>query len=102
MALQSVRLAAEVADRALGNGSCTSRFLSRYDRNRARCLSGRYRLQRLIQTVLGQSRVADFTAGRLREHPWLAGRLMEVIGDLRSPSALLMGPSGIGAPAGDV
>jgi flavin-dependent dehydrogenase len=89
MALESARLAADVADRALEACSVSRRFLSRYDAARTASLAGRYRLQSLIQMIVGRPRLADCVAQVLQARERLADRLMEVIGGLRPPGDLL-------------
>jgi flavin-dependent dehydrogenase len=89
MALESARLAAEVADRAVEACSFSRRFLSRYDAARAASLAGRYRLQSLIQVMVGRPCLADYIAKALQARERLADRLMEVIGGLRPPGDLL-------------
>lgn len=89
MALESARLAAEVADRALEACTLSRRFLSRYDAARAASLAGRYRLQSLIQVMVGRPCLADYIAKALQARERLADRLMEVIGGLRPPGDLL-------------
>ena len=89
MALDSARLAAEVADRALEACTLSRHFLSRYDAARAASLTGRYRLQSLIQVIVGRPRLSDYVAQILQARERLADRLMEVIGGLRPPGDLL-------------
>jgi flavin-dependent dehydrogenase len=89
MALESARLAAEVADRALEACTLSRRSLSRYDAARAASLAGRYRLQSLIQVMVGRPCLADYIAKALQARERLADRLMEVIGGLRPPGDLL-------------
>jgi len=89
MALESARLATEVIGRAMDARCLSARFLSQYDARRAASLRSRYRLQSLIQAIVGCPRLMDFAARQLQSRERLANRLLEVIGGLRRPSALL-------------
>jgi menaquinone-9 beta-reductase len=89
MALESARLAAETIHLALENRCWTRCLLSRYDTSRAASLRGRYRLQGVIQRVVGCPRLADFAAKRLQVRERFVSRLLEVIGGLRRPFELL-------------
>ena len=91
MALISAGLAAKVAGEALWRGDCSARFLRSYDRERSAALGGRYRLEAAIQRVIRHPRTADLVSRRLREREDAASRLMEVLGGLAWPRALLSG-----------
>jgi flavin-dependent dehydrogenase len=91
MALISARLAAAVAGEALRRGDCSARFLRSYDRERSAALGGRYRLEAAIQRIIRHPRTADLVSRRLREREDAASRLMEVLGGLAWPRALLSG-----------
>ena len=89
MALESARLAAGTIHRALEDRCFSGRFLSQYDISRAASLRGRYRLQGVIQWIIGCARTADFAARTLQARERFANRLLEVVGGLRRPADLL-------------
>lgn len=91
MALISARLAAGVAGEALRRGDCSARFLRSYDRERSAALGGRYRLEATIQRIIRYPRTADLVSRKLRDREDAASRLMEVLGGLAWPRALLSG-----------
>jgi flavin-dependent dehydrogenase len=83
MALESARLAAEIAASALVAGDTSHRFLRRYDAARTASLASRYRLQHVIQAVLARPWLANHVATGLRRSPRLANALLGKIGDLK-------------------
>lgn len=89
MALESAQLAADTIHRAIEARCFSGRFLRQYDTARAASLRGRYRLQALIQLIVGYPRLTDFTAKRLQAREPFVNRLLEIIGGLRRPSDFL-------------
>jgi menaquinone-9 beta-reductase len=80
LALRSAAAAAEVADRALDDGSVTD--LLAYDRRREADTRDKFRVNRLLQAVTGWPALANAVAGRLSRRPELADRLVGIAGDL--------------------
>ena len=89
MALESGRLAAETIHRALDARCYSRRLLGLYDTSRAASLQNRYRLQAVIQRIVGCARLADFAATRLQAKEHFVNLLVEVLGGLRRPADLL-------------
>ncbi len=90
MALESARLAAQTIHRAIAARCVSRRFLSRYDALRAASLRNRYRLQSVIQLVVGCPRLMESAAKRLQTGERFANRLLEVVGGLRRPGDLFI------------
>jgi flavin-dependent dehydrogenase len=95
MALESSRLAAETVERALEERCYSRRLLRQYDRARRASLESRYRLEGLIQRIIGCGAAADFAARRLRQSDRLANVLLEVLGGLRRPAELMLTTGGL-------
>jgi flavin-dependent dehydrogenase len=72
-------LAAETADRALRAG--TTDELRDYDRARHAATRDKFRLNRMLQFVIGRPRLADVVAHRLARRSDLADRLVGIAGD---------------------
>jgi geranylgeranyl reductase family protein len=87
LALRGAELAAEVAHRALTNGSTD---LRRYDRLRDDATRDKFRLNRLLQRVVAWPALANAVAKRLSRRPDLADRLVGIAGDF-VPARTAMG-----------
>lgn len=79
LALRSAELLAPVADAALRSGR-PERLLG-YDRARAAATRDKFRVNRLIQQLVGWPSLANAVAHRLRRRPDLADRLVGIAGD---------------------
>jgi flavin-dependent dehydrogenase len=79
LALRSAELAAEVADRALRGAGTAD--LREYDRRRDEATRDKFRLNRLIQRIVGWPEVANAVAHKLKRRPALADRLVGIAGD---------------------
>jgi geranylgeranyl reductase family protein len=79
LALRSAELAAGVVDLGLRRGGLGD--LREYDRLRSEATAAKFRLNRLIQTVVGWPALANEMAHRLRRRPRLADRLVGIAGD---------------------
>jgi flavin-dependent dehydrogenase len=79
LALRSAELAAEIADRGLRSGRTDD--LREYDRRRDEATRDKFRLNRLIQQVVGWPELANAVARRLQRRPVLADRLVGIAGD---------------------
>jgi flavin-dependent dehydrogenase len=90
LALRSAELAAAVADRALSAG--TTEDLSRYDRLRQAATRDKFRLNRVLQYVVGWPPLADAAVRRLARRPDLADRLVGIAGDF-IPARSAFGPA---------
>jgi flavin-dependent dehydrogenase len=90
-ALETARLAAAVAEAALGEEDLSARRLAAYDRARAALLGPRLRVQRAIQQFI--ARPAWFSAAlrRLDARPELARQLIAVTADL-APARMVLSP----------
>jgi menaquinone-9 beta-reductase len=89
LALRSAELAAEVGDRALKTGALDD--LSEYDRRRDAATRDKFRLNRVLQTVVAWPFLADGVARRLQRRPDLADRLVGIAGDF-VPARTAFGP----------
>jgi menaquinone-9 beta-reductase len=89
LALRGAELAAEVAHRALANGSIDLRL---YDRLRDDATRDKFRLNRLLQRVVAWPALADAVARRLARRPDLADRLVGIAGDF-VPAKTALGPA---------
>ena len=78
LALRGAELAAEVAHRALANGSTDLRL---YDRLRDDATRDKFRLNRLLQRIVAWPALANAVARRLARRPDLADRLVGIAGD---------------------
>jgi menaquinone-9 beta-reductase len=87
LALRGAELAAEVAHRALTNGSTDLRL---YDRLRDDATRDKFRLNRLLQRVVAWPALANAVARRLSRRPDLADRLVGIAGDF-VPARTAMG-----------
>ena len=77
LALRGAEILSDVADRALrGAGR-----LGEYDRLRDEATRDKFRLNRLLQTVVAWPALANAVARRLRRRPDLADRLVGIAGD---------------------
>ncbi|HEY6547902.1 MAG TPA: hypothetical protein VI589_08340, partial [Vicinamibacteria bacterium] len=82
LALRSAELASVVADRALRAPTRERRAdLRDYDRAREQATRDKFRLNRLIQSVVDRNEVANFIAHKLARRPALADRLVGIAGD---------------------
>jgi flavin-dependent dehydrogenase len=82
LALRSAELASAVADRALRATTRERRAdLRDYDRARDRATRDKFRLNRLIQSVVERNELANFMAHKLARRPALADRLVGIAGD---------------------
>jgi geranylgeranyl reductase family protein len=88
LALRGAELAAEVAHRALTNGSTDFRL---YDRLREDATRDKFRLNRLLQRVVAWPALANAVAKRLSRRPDLADRLVGIAGDF-VPAKTALGP----------
>lgn len=88
LALRGAELAAEVAHRALTNGSTDLRL---YDRLREDATRDKFRLNRLLQRVVAWPALANAVARRLARRPDLADRLVGIAGDF-VPARTALGP----------
>lgn len=79
-ALECARIAAPVVRRALENGDVSARSLCAYERQRKRLLGVRFRLQRVIQAVIGEPVAAGVLVRLLAERPEAARRLLALVG----------------------
>ena len=80
LALRGAELAAEVADRALRRGATSTRLVE-YDRLRDEATRDKFRLNRLLQRVVGWPALSNAVAHRLAERNDLADRLVGIAGD---------------------
>lgn len=78
LALRGAELAAQVAHRALTNGSTDLRL---YDQLRDDATRDKFRLNRLLQRVVAWPALANAVAKRLSRRPDLADRLVGIAGD---------------------
>lgn len=79
LALRGAEMAAAVADRALRNAGTPD--LSAYDRIRDDATRDKFRLNRLMQTIVGRAALGNGVARRLARRPDLADRLVGIAGD---------------------
>jgi geranylgeranyl reductase family protein len=89
LALRSAELASETADVALRSGRVDD--LSSYDRERDRATRDKFRLNRLLQSVVAVPSLADAVARRLSRRSDLADRLVGIAGDF-VPARTAFGP----------
>jgi menaquinone-9 beta-reductase len=89
LALRGAELAAAVADRALRVGDASD--LRAYDRARDAATRDKFRLNRLLQQIVGRPALANAVAHRLRRRPDLADRLVGIAGDF-VPARTAFGP----------
>jgi flavin-dependent dehydrogenase len=87
LALRGAELAAEVAHRALTAGKAD---LREYDRRRHEATRDKFRLNRLLQRIVGWPGLANAVAKRLAARPDLADRLVGIAGDF-VPARTAMG-----------
>jgi geranylgeranyl reductase family protein len=78
LALRSADLAAQTADRVLRGDA---HDLSEYDRRRHAATRDKFRLNRLLQRIIGRDDLACAVARRLARRPDLADRLVGIAGD---------------------
>jgi menaquinone-9 beta-reductase len=88
LALRSAELAAEVAHRVLVRGG---RDFREYDRRRHQATRDKFRLNRILQRVVGWPALADAVARRLARRKDLACRMVGIAGDF-VPARTALGP----------
>ena len=88
-ALRSAELLVPVLVNALAGAHVSARALRAYAIRRRRLLRGTRAVQRLIETVLAQPRLANRAIARIARAPRFADALIAVTGDTRSPARLL-------------
>ena len=89
LALRGAEIASQVAHQALRAARLGD--LRLYDRRRRAATEGKFRFNRLLQTVVGRPALANLVAHRLAERPDLADRLVGIAGDYL-PARRLLGP----------
>jgi flavin-dependent dehydrogenase len=89
LALRGGEMAAEVASRALRSGD--TRDLSAYDRERDRATRDKFRLNRVLQSVVQWPGLSNAVAARLARRPDLADQLVGIAGDF-VPARSALGP----------
>jgi flavin-dependent dehydrogenase len=94
-ALRSAEIAVETAVAAFRAGDWSASTLASYERARRAAFTGKERVTRALQLVIGRRHLANLTAGLLARRASLLDRLMGVIGDYVPPRALL---GGLGTP----
>jgi flavin-dependent dehydrogenase len=87
-ALRSAELAAETLARALRAGDVSTAALSAYDRARREAFGGKERVTRVLQLVIGNRRLANWTCRALARRPQWLDALLGVFGDYVPPRAL--------------
>jgi menaquinone-9 beta-reductase len=88
-ALRGAELAAGVLDAALRGGEITAASLAPYERARRRAFAAGERMQRLVEAVVSRPWLMRPVAARLAARPVVADALVQVVGDVRGPGALL-------------
>jgi geranylgeranyl reductase family protein len=89
LALRAAEMAADVASHALRQGDL--RDLTHYDRRRAEATRHKFRLNRLLQTVVQWPGLSNAVAARLARRPDLADQLVGIAGDF-IPARSALGP----------
>ncbi len=93
MALRGAHLAAHTIGDALRADNFTARFLARYDAARSRELRGRFRLEALVQAVIGRPWLARLAVRQLHRSRPAAETLMAVLGGILPPRSLAVARS---------
>jgi flavin-dependent dehydrogenase len=88
-ALRAAELAAETTARAFRQGDWSASMLAGYERARRTTFTGKARVTRALQFIIGHRRVANLAAGLLARRPDLLDLVLGVIGDYVPPRALL-------------
>jgi flavin-dependent dehydrogenase len=89
LALQSARIAADVAEQALAAGTVSD--LGAYDARRRAATEAKFRFNRMLQFLVAHPQLANRMARRLARRPDLADRLVRVAGDF-VPARAVLGP----------
>jgi flavin-dependent dehydrogenase len=87
-AVVSGRIAGTLAAAAARSGATDARALRGYARARGRALGGKTRLNRGLQWLLRRRGVLEYLRRGLQRCPEIGDTLIEVIGNVRSPTAL--------------
>jgi menaquinone-9 beta-reductase len=89
LALRSAELAATTAQRALGCGDVSARYLRTYFQAHHRAFHDKYRLSELLQLGLRIPWLANRVITRLAHEPALANTIVGVAGDFLPPQTVL-------------
>ncbi|HYV20768.1 MAG TPA: FAD-dependent oxidoreductase [Verrucomicrobiae bacterium] len=88
-ALHGAELAAETLHDTLVRGDLSRAALQPYEARRRAAFAARFRVERVLQGILGRRRLTDFVAARLEREPALADLLAQVTAGLAASRSLL-------------